>query len=367
MFYATQIITKDAFGKETITNVTPESLYLEYTDASSLKHTIVTPLKELVEEYLYPESKATTDGKVVTETELGYVVDGVDNAKEILDENGQPIYVETTVREFHNVNFDIERNEDNKSIIKADVDYYDCGEYDGEDYIKPESYITAYFNVTNLNENYRLCGGEAANNIVQVYVDGVEKGQVSSIKFDTLGEHKVKIVFNDTLTDMSNMFANVKMSTIDLSDLITVNVTTMNSMFTNCDYVKDIRINLLDTTNVTDMSYMFANCDSLQNIALNGLNTSKVTMMKGMLSGLPLIEKFDLSSFNLLNVVNMENMFANSTKLNEVKFMSDLNPELSVLDMFKGITTDGLLYYNINYNYSRIISVKPTTWNAVEA
>lgn len=165
---------------------------------------------------------------------------------------------------------------------------------------------------------------------------------------------------------MSNMFANVKMSTIDLSDLITVNVTTMNSMFTNCDYVKDIRINLLDTTNVTDMSYMFANCDSLQNIALNGLNTSKVTMMKGMLSGLPLIEKFDLSSFNLLNVVNMENMFANSTKLNEVKFMSDLNPELSVLDMFKGITTDGLLYYNINYNYSRIISVKPTTWNAVE-
>ena len=63
---ATQIVTKDAFGKETITNVTPESLYLEYTDSSSLKHTIVTPLKELVEEYVYPQAKATTDGKVVT-------------------------------------------------------------------------------------------------------------------------------------------------------------------------------------------------------------------------------------------------------------------------------------------------------------
>ena len=134
---ATQIVTKDAFGKETVTNVTPESLYLEYTDSSSLKHTIVTPLKELVEEYVYPQAKATTEGKVVTEAELGYVVDGVDNAKEHLDENGQPIYLETTVRQFHNVNFDIERNEDNKSIIKADVDYYDCGEYDGEDYIKP--------------------------------------------------------------------------------------------------------------------------------------------------------------------------------------------------------------------------------------
>ena len=134
---ATQIVTKDAFGKETVTNVTPESLYLEYTDSSSLKHTIVTPLKGLVEEYVYPQAKATTDGKVVTKAELGYVVDGVDNAKEHLGENGQPIYLGTTVRQFHNINFDIERNEDNKSIIKADVDYYDCGEYDGEDYIKP--------------------------------------------------------------------------------------------------------------------------------------------------------------------------------------------------------------------------------------
>ncbi len=364
---STQIITKDAFGVETVTNVTSESLYLEYTDASSLKHTIVTPLKELVEEYLYPESKATTDGKVVTESELGYAVDGVDNAKEHLDENNQPIYVETTVRQFHNINFDIERNEDGKSIIKADVDYYDCGEYDGEDYIKKESYITAYFNVTNLNESYKLVGGEAANNIIQVYVDGVEKGQVSTIQFDTLGEHKVKIVFNNTLTDMSNMFYNVKMSTIDLSDLDTANVTNMNSMFNNCDNIKDIRINLLDTTNVTDMSYMFANCDNLTNIALNGLNTSKVTMMKGMLSSLPLIEKFDLSSFNLLNVVNMDNMFSYCTALKEVKMMSDLNSSLSVINMFNGITTDGIFNYNINYNYSRIINVLPDTWNAIEA
>lgn len=188
------------------------------------------------------------------------------------------------------------------------------------------------------------------------------------MRFDTLGEHKVKIVFDyENLTDMSNMFANVKMSTIDLSDLNTVNVTNMNSMFINCDYVKDIRINLLDTTNVTDMSYMFANCDNLTNIAINGLNTNKVTMMKGMFSGLPKISKFDLSSFNLLNVVNMENMFANSTALTEVKMMSNLSTELSALDMFKGVETDGLFYYNINYNYARIITVMPKTWTAIES
>ena len=363
---ATQIVTKDAFGKETVTDVTPESLYLEYTDASSLKHTIVTPLKELVEEYVYPQAKATTEGKVVTEAELGYVVDGVDNAKEHLDENGQPIYLETTVRQFHNVNFDIERNEDNKSIIKADVDYYDCGEYDGEDYIKPESYVIAYFNAENTSQ-YRLVGGVAAEHIKQVYVDGVEKGQVSSVAFDTLGEHKVKIVFDDELTDMTNMFAHVEMSTISLQDLITKNVTSMNSMFKNCDKLTTINVGIMDTTNVTDMSYMLAECDNLEIINLNGLNTDNVTTMKAMLSGLPKITKFDLSSFNLLKVTNFDNMFDGSTALTEVKMMSDINTTLSTVNMFININTTGVFYYNINYNYSRIIASLPSTWTAIIA
>ena len=364
---ATQIVTKDAFGKETVTNVTPESLYLEYTDSSSLKHTIVTPLKELVEEYVYPQSKATFEGKVVTEAELGYVVDGVDNAKEHMDEEGNPIYVETTVRQFHNVNFDIERNEDNKSVIKADVDYYDCGEYDGEDYIKPESYVTAYFNALDTTTDYLLVNGEAANNIVQVYVDGVEKGTLNTIKFDTVGEHKVKIVFSQDLTNMASMFNGVKMSTITLTDLITKNVTDMNHMFANCSELKTINIGVMDTTNVIDMDYMVSNCEKLQILNINGLNTQSVVGMEGMFSGLPLIESIDISSFNLLKVANMSNMFENSVKLTFVKIMTEIDPLVKTTDMFNGITTNGELHYNINYNYARIITALPKTWNAIEA
>ena len=367
---ATQIITKDAFGKETVTDVTPESLYLEYTDSSSLKHTIVAPLKELVEEYLYPESKATTDGKVVTEAELGYVVDGVDNSKEILDENGQPIYVETTVRQFHNVNFDIERNEDNKSIIKADVDYYDCGEYDGEDYIKKESYIIAYYDAENTTDTYSLVNGNAANHIVQVYVDGVEKGSVNQITFDSVKQHKVKIVFDDSLTDMSNMFANVKMSTISLSDLNASNVTNMNSMFRGCTNLKTINVGLLDTTNVIDMGYMLADSSNLEIVSLAGLNTSNVTTMEGMLSGLPKIKSFDLSTFDFKQVTNLSKLFMNDTELNEVIMMTDVSSVESLNDMFTNVKNDntdaGTFYYNLNYNYSRIINKLPSEWNAVE-
>lgn len=99
------IITTDDFGIEIPIEVTPESLYVEYTDASSLKHTIVVPLKDLIEEYVYPTQIDKFDGST------NKVSDG------------------KSVKEHHNVKFDIERHEDGKSIIKADLEYFDCGEY----------------------------------------------------------------------------------------------------------------------------------------------------------------------------------------------------------------------------------------------
>lgn len=107
-----QEIISDEFGIQTVTNIPAESLYFEFTDASSLKHTIVVPLNELIEEFTYP-------------TQID-VFNGTTNS---VSDN-------VSVKEHHNVKFDVERNKNNKSIIKADIEYFDCGEYDGEDYLK---------------------------------------------------------------------------------------------------------------------------------------------------------------------------------------------------------------------------------------
>lgn len=372
---ATVITTTDAYGNETVTNVAAESLYLEFTESSSLKHTIVAPLKELVEEYVYPESVSAFDGKVVNNDYKPNgtdVVDGVNNAKEIFDEEGNPIYVETTVREHHNVNFDIERHEDGKSIVKADVDYYDCGEYDGEDYIKPESYIIAYFDAEDTTTPYTIVNGEAANHIIQTYVDGVEKGTVNQVTFDTVGNHKVKVVFDyENITDMSQAFMGSKMKTINLEDLDISRVTNINSMFKDCKNITSLNVGIMDTTNVTDMGNLLVGCTNLTIIGLNGLKTSKVTNMEGMLSGLPKISTFDLSNLDFRKVSNMNNLFKDDIILNEVKIMSDILNNVTIEGMFENVKNDnaepGKFYYNVNYNYSRIINILPKEWNAMEA
>lgn len=97
-------IATDAYGIQTTTIVPAECLYLEYTDSASIKHTLVVPLKDLIEEYSYPDAIDTYDGQKGTS-------DG------------------ESVKTFHNVKFDVERHENGKSIIKADIEYFDCGWY----------------------------------------------------------------------------------------------------------------------------------------------------------------------------------------------------------------------------------------------
>ena len=117
---------------------------------------------------------------------------------------------------------------------------------------------------------------------------------------------------------MSNMFANVEMSTISLQDLITKNVTSMNSMF-NCDKLTTINVGIMDTTNVTDMSYMLAECDNLEIINLNGLKTNNVTTMESNVKWFTK-KLLNLISFQFIEY-NFDNMFDGSTALTEVKMM----------------------------------------------
>ena len=99
------ITTTDGFGVNTVIQVESESLYVEYTDASSMKHTIVVPLKDLIEEYVYPTQLDTF------KAETNNVSDGI------------------SLEHHHNIKFDIKRIENGKSEIRADLEYLDCGEY----------------------------------------------------------------------------------------------------------------------------------------------------------------------------------------------------------------------------------------------
>ena len=88
-----------------------------------------------------------------------------------------------------------------------------------------------------------------------------------------------------------------------------------SEMFYQCTLLTTLDLSNLDTSNVTKMYGMFQGCASLTTLDLSNFNTSKVTMMYSMFRGCASLTTLDLSNFNTSNVISMENMFRTMSKL----------------------------------------------------
>lgn len=157
---------------------------------------------------------------------------------------------------------------------------------------------------------------------------------------------------------MNEMFSTCeKLTTIPQMD--TSNVVNMKSMFEYC--YKLTTIPQMDTSNVVNMEKMFLYCYELTTIPQ--MDTSNVVYMGEMFqycNNLTTIPQLDIS-----NVKDMSNMFYYCEKLVEVKFKGKPVSTLNVNYMFANIKTNGTLYYDSRYDYSKIINVLPSTWTAV--
>jgi surface protein len=91
------------------------------------------------------------------------------------------------------------------------------------------------------------------------------------------------------------------------------------------------------------------------------------TAMNDMFRGCSNITSIDLTHLQLDNVTNMDNMFYNCTKLVELKMGGNpakITSSSYVENMFYQVKTNGVLRYNIDYDYSKIIAKLPSTWKA---
>ena len=133
----------------------------------------------------------------------------------------------------------------------------------------------------------------------------------------------------------------------------------MENMFYACRSLQSIP--QLNTSKVTNMRELFEGCSNLTSIPQ--LDTSKVVNMWNTFrdcKSLQSIPQLDISK-----VTNMNYAFSNCVNLIELKFKGEPKSSLEVSGTFDLIETNGVLYYDSRYDYSKIISVLPSTWTAV--
>ena len=124
----------------------------------------------------------------------------------------------------------------------------------------------------------------------------------------------------NNITNMKNMFYqgfNI-ISIIGLSNFNTSNVTDMNGMFYWCSSLPSIDVSSFDTSNVTDMKIMFSTCEKVTSIDLSNFNTSNVTDMSDMFTNCFNLAKLDLSNFDTSKVINMHSMFSGCKRLETI-------------------------------------------------
>ena len=114
----------------------------------------------------------------------------------------------------------------------------------------------------------------------------------------------------EELISFNSAFLNCsKLTSIDLSNFDTSNVTNMWAMFQGCSTLSTLVLSNFDTSNVTNMKSMFSYCSNLSSLDLSKFDTSNVTDMSYMFQNCSSLTNLDLSSFNFTKVTSYDFMF----------------------------------------------------------
>jgi surface protein len=101
-------------------------------------------------------------------------------------------------------------------------------------------------------------------------------------------------------------------------------ITSCNSMFYGCFYIKSIDLSLFDSSEVNDMSLMFGKCFNLTELKLGNLDTEKVTSMKQMFQKCKSLEEINFPpSFTTKNVKDISLMFADCWSIKDLSLAFD--------------------------------------------
>ena len=161
---------------------------------------------------------------------------------------------------------------------------------------------------------------------------------------------------------LEELFANCDaMTSLDLSDYNTANVSIMNSMFAYCSNLSSINLSSFNTANVTDMASMFLNCNSLSSLDLSNFNTTNVTDMSSLFYGCSSLSTLDLSNWNTANVQSMAYMFYDCSGLVNINLTGLFTIKIININyMFAGCTNLTSLDLSTLQMVSRVTSTNAT-------
>ena len=162
---------------------------------------------------------------------------------------------------------------------------------------------------------------DSSNKDIKLTSNPQFKYETTYILFNNLPEtmteadkNKANKIFSYGLVrDARRAFSNnINVKTINSGDWNLNGVTTIGSMFNNCNALVNLDTSKWDTSTVTNMEEMFNRCYGLKTVDVSKWNTGKVTNMNSMFKDCKSLTSIDTSNWDTSNVTDMGDMFSHS-------------------------------------------------------
>ncbi|EAF9641307.1 BspA family leucine-rich repeat surface protein [Listeria monocytogenes] len=194
--------------------------------------------------------------------------------------------------------------------------------------------------LVNPSQSFADLIGVPANQIKSIVFEGqvVASGSLFRLFYGASGLTSLDLSNLDTnqVTTMMDMFYGASgLTSLDLSNLDTSHVTSMLNMFRETTSLISLDVSNFDTSRVTSMAAMFYRASRLTSLDVSSFDTSRVTNMTSMFNATHSLTSLDVSSFDTSRVTTIAAMFCGSRSLTSL--------DLSNFDTSK-VTDMGLMF-----------------------
>ena len=192
----------------------------------------------------------------------------------------------------------------------------------------------------------------------EIYLEKEKINFYYNYQFGKEGKKEIKMTFKIDLNNTNFIFYDCSsLTSLNLSNFNTSNVSNMSYMFYNCRSLISLNLSNFNTNNVKDMSYMFYNCSSLISLNVSNFNTNNVTDMSDMFSGCSSLTSLNLSNFNTSNVINIGGMFYKCSSIKSLD-LSNFNTNKVTYMSYMFFDCSSLNSLNLsNFNTSNVNNI----------
>ena len=150
--------------------------------------------------------------------------------------------------------------------------------------------VGKYMNLINPNKSN-------IEDYVEILEDSGKKLLITE-KFEKNKKYKIHYNFSENFNDFKYLFQSIEIKSLDLSKLKMGNITSVESMFSECKNLTSIDLSNKELKKLEDLSSMFFNCLSLESVNLENFTSKKIKNMDYMFYKCKTLKHLNLKKLN---------------------------------------------------------------------